>query len=191
VRNGSVLDLNIGKGEINALVKGSSIYKIAITIAPIHNNKWDEIVEQCSGKIDSLIELLQGKFSKSVMDIITHKENGLFPAPKEINFNCSCLDAASMCKHIAAVLYGIGARLDDNPEHLFLLRHTDHNDLIKVAEMAEKLTQNVSKSSKKTIADSDLSALFGIDINETVVETKKTTNKIIVDKKIKSKARKK
>jgi uncharacterized Zn finger protein len=27
-----------------------------------------------------------------------------------------------MCKHVAAVLYGIGARIDERPELLFLLR---------------------------------------------------------------------
>lgn len=186
VRNGSVLDLNIAQGEINALVSGSSLYEININITPIHDNKWRGIIKECAGKIDSLIELLQGKFSKGVMEIITHKKNGLFPSPNEIKFTCSCPDYADMCKHVAAALYGIGTRLDEKPEQLFILRHVDHGDLINVAETAGKFTAP-SKTSKKTLANSDLSSLFGIEIQESTTDVKKT----IVSSKVKKKIPKK
>lgn len=177
VRNGSVLDLNIEKGVINALVSGSSVYKIKISITPIHEKKWCGLIKECAGKIDSLIELLQGKFSKSVMEIITHQQKGLFPNPDEINFTCSCPDYADMCKHVAAALYGIGARLDEKPEQLFVLRHVDHGDLINVAETAGKLTAPKTKAGKKTLATTDLSSLFGIEIQDSAIEVKKTIPK--------------
>lgn len=183
VRNGSVLDLSIAKGKISALVSGASLYKINIDIIPIHQRKWYSLMQECAGKIDSLIELLQGKFSKSVMEIITHKSNGLFPAPREITFTCSCPDAAEMCKHIAATLYGVGARLDNNPEQLFVLRHADHNDLIGVAETAGKLTASKERNSKKVLNTEDLSSLFGIELQETEVKPKVKKSKKVQTKK--------
>lgn len=169
VRNGSVMDLKISQGKISALVNGSSLYTINITINPIQNTKWKTLVKQCSGKIDSLIELLQGRFSKGVMEIITHKKEGLFPHPKEIKLDCSCPDYADMCKHVAAALYGVGARLDTNPEQLFILRHVDHYALINAAE-----SENEFVSSKKSTAfsDKDLSSLFGIEMDENPIAAK-------------------
>jgi uncharacterized Zn finger protein len=169
VRNGSVIDLNIVAGEINAMVNGSSIYKIKITIAPIAAAKWKSIVKECAGKIDSLIELLQGKFSKSIMEIIARPEKGLFPRLGEIKLSCSCPDDADMCKHVAAALYGVGARLDLKPEELFLLRNADYAELIS---HAGKITL-VKKKATNAFANSDLSALFGIDIDDVDQENSK------------------
>lgn len=172
VRNGSVIDLNILAGEVTALVSGSSIYKVNIKISGITSTKWGAIINQCAGKIESLIELLQGKFSKGVMEIITQTETGLFPNPKEIKLGCSCPDYADMCKHVAAVLYGVGARLDEQPEALFLLRQTNHMDLIESAEGAHLSKKLQDKNSKKL--EGDLSVLFGIDLSDSPNPTELT-----------------
>jgi uncharacterized Zn finger protein len=164
VRNGFVFDLSIEKGLVKALVQGSSLYTVTVEIKPCSTDKWKKLIAECSGKIDSLVELLQGKFSKSVMEYITNKEGGLFPQSKEINFDCSCPDYATMCKHVSAVLYGIGARLDTSPEDLFLLRHVDHLELIKSSSSMGM----VAKTRKGAIQESDLSALFDIEIEEKV-----------------------
>jgi uncharacterized Zn finger protein len=166
VRNGSVIDLKVTTGEIIAKVCGSSTYTVKITINKVIKSKWNTIVKECAGKIDSVIELLQGKFSKAVMQIITDPQKGLFPHPKEIKLNCSCPDWADMCKHVAAVLYGIGARLDDKPEELFLLRQADHVELISKA-IATTLTQSTLDQSDHILDNNDLSSLFGIDVSET------------------------
>jgi uncharacterized Zn finger protein len=160
-RNGSIIDLQITKGVVSAQVMGSSLYNITITIIAMAQDRWQSLVDACSGKIDSLIELLQGKFSKAVMEIITEKEQGLFPKPKEISMKCSCPDSAGMCKHIAAVLYGVGAMLDVKPEWLFTLRHVDHMDLIATAAAGGALLDGQGSSA---LDDSDLSALFGIEM---------------------------
>jgi len=165
VRNGFVIDLNMKGGEITALVSGSSIYKVKIVIDSVGATQWNNLVTECAGKIDSLIELLQGKFSKAIMQIITNPEKGLFPHPKEIKLSCSCPDWADMCKHVAAVLYGVGAHLDDKPEELFLLRQVDHLELIAKAATTT-LTQTSFDQSDPILADSDLSSLFGIDIGD-------------------------
>jgi len=169
VRNGSVIDLQISSGEIKALVSGSAIYKINISISSVKPEQWKKIVTECAGKIDSLIELLQGRFSKGVMEIITHPDKGLFPQPKEIKLDCSCPDWADMCKHVAAVLYGVGARLDNHPEDLFLLRQADHSELITQAGKASSFVPSTDTTTP-TLADSDLSALFGIDMDETTTK---------------------
>lgn len=166
VRNGSVLDLQVGPGRIDALVTGSSLYEIRISIAPLPPRRWAAIRSECAGEIGSLVELLRGQLSESVMVVVTRKETGLFPAPREIRMDCSCPDWAGLCKHLAAVLYGVGARLDRAPEMLFLLRGVDHEELITEAATAP-LAAGAPASKKALGLDAKgLSALFGIEIDE-------------------------
>lgn len=162
VRNGSVVDLKLLSGEVKALVSGSEIYKVSIKMDPLPKDKWQILVQECAGKIDSLVELLQGKFSKGVMEIVAHKDKGLFPHLEDLKLDCSCYDYADMCKHVAAVLYGVGAHLDEYPQDLFLLREVDHIDLIAQATSSD-LSQTNAAQDGKTL-DGDLSSLFGIDI---------------------------
>jgi uncharacterized Zn finger protein len=165
VRNGSVVDLQIEKGKITARVSGSSLYKIQINITPLSPDRWKRLQSACGGKIDSLIELLQGKLSSGVMGIVTHPDNGLFPKPAEISFDCSCPDVADMCKHLAATLYGVGSRLDSEPELLFFMRGVDPADLITTVSASQAIRQTDAAPGKSAIAESDLSAVFGIDID--------------------------
>src|SRR5579864_2397951 len=130
VRNGSVVDLQITPGAIQAYVSGSELYEVALQVAPVAKTKWKSICNDCAGAIDSLVELLQGRLSKGVMERICRQNHGLFPSPTEIKLSCSCPDWADMCKHVAAVLYGIGARFDHQPELLFQLRGVDEKELI-------------------------------------------------------------
>lgn len=163
VRNGSVVDLQVGPGSVTALVSGSTMYDVKVTVGPVSRARWSAICKDCSGAIDSLVELLQGRFSKGVMTRLCEEKTGLFPSPSDILFTCSCPDWASMCKHVAAVLYGIGARLDHQPELLFTLRKVDQQDLIA------KAGSGLSKKRKgpvgtKVLASEDLSEMFGIEM---------------------------
>ena len=166
VRNGSVVDLKIEKGRIKALVSGSELYEIEIDIAALPKPKWEALKAQCAGQIGTLVELLQGKLSKAVMETVTDREKGLFPKPKEIEMRCSCPDYAGMCKHIAATMYGVGNRLDSSPELLFTLRCVDHMELIEQAIPAAPLE---GKSGAPAIASDDLGAIFGIEIGDAPV----------------------
>ncbi len=165
VRNGSVLDLSIAQGKVQAQVMGSDLYQVSIDITALEKPRWEAILKQCAGQIGSLIELLQGKLSDAVMRVVTGKADGLFPAPREIRFRCSCPDAASMCKHIAASLYGVGARLDYDPALLFQLRNLDPQALITAAARAPIKASEPAATHAKLGAQ-DLSALFGIDLGE-------------------------
>jgi uncharacterized Zn finger protein len=162
VRSGAVVDLQIGPGKIEAMVSGSLLYDVLLTVKPLNAAHWKAICTDCAGGIDSLVELLQGKLSKEVMDRICRQKEGLFPSPAELKLSCSCPDSARMCKHVAAVLYGIGARFDRDPELLFRLRGVDAKDLI--AQAGANVTIAPVKSSRRLLADSDLSALFGLEI---------------------------
>jgi uncharacterized Zn finger protein len=163
VRNGSVVDLKIEKGRIKALVSGSELYKIEIDISSLPKKNWQALKDQCAGKIGTLVELLQGKLSKAVMELVTHREQGLFPKPKEIEMSCSCPDYAGMCKHLAAVMYGVGNRLDSAPELLFGLRGVDHLELIEQAIPSAPIGTG---SETPTLAANDLGAIFDIEIDE-------------------------
>ncbi|MDO9229159.1 MAG: hypothetical protein Q7U03_06295 [Syntrophales bacterium] len=164
VRNGSVVDLKIGTARVNALVSGSHLYSVEIEIRPLKAEVWRGVKGACTGRIGSLLELLQGKLSREVMEIVTKPRTGLFPEPAEISFRCSCPDWASMCKHVAAVLYGVGARLDREPELLFRLRGVDHRELIAAPGAADLAASHGMRD--KMIAEEDLAGIFGIEIDE-------------------------
>lgn len=162
VRNGSVVDLRIAPGAVTALVSGSDLYEVEMKVAAVPVMRWRTICKDCAGAIDSVVELLQGKLSQSVMARMCQPKIGLFPSPKEITFACSCPDWASMCKHVAAVLYGIGARLDDHPELLFLLRKVNHRDL--VAKAGSDLSRAKNARAGKVLDAGNLSEIFGIEM---------------------------
>jgi uncharacterized Zn finger protein len=160
VRNGSVIHLDIDTAKVEALVQGSSLYKVAVKVKELDRKKWSAIRGHCSGQIGSLIELLQGRLSSGVMQAMINQERGLFPKPKEMTFSCSCPDWANMCKHVAAVLYGVGHRLDQEPALLFKLRNVDH------LELMDKVRVKPGAASGKAhiIKGRDLSKIFGVDI---------------------------
>jgi len=164
VRNGSVVDLQITAGEVAAWVSGSELYQVAVKVKPVPKPRWTSICADCAGAIDSLVELLQGRFSKGVMERICQQKTGLFPAPAEIEFSCSCPDWATMCKHVAAVLYGVGARLDEKPELLFKLRKVDEKDLIAEAGAGLPLAKK-GPAAAKVLAHDGLSELFGLEMD--------------------------
>ena len=166
VRNGSVIDLQIEPGKIKAQIMGSRLYHGSVNVAPLKPARWKAIKAECAGQIDSLVGLLQGRLSDAVMRVITDREKGLFPQPPEIKLACSCPDWADLCKHLAAVLYGVGARLDTQPELLFLLRGVDHLELIDAAAESPALTQ---AGTDDGAMDADqLSDVFGIEIDPAI-----------------------
>jgi uncharacterized Zn finger protein len=166
VRNGSVVDLQIARGEVAAIVAGSDLYKIKIAISPVKTSRWRAICRDCAGTIDSLVEVLQGRLAKGVMDRVCREGDGLFPSPGEIKLSCSCPDWADMCKHVAAALYGVGARLDEKPQLLFVLRGVDENDLIAGAG-TDLLLSKATPHAAKVLDHSDVAALFGLEMGET------------------------
>jgi uncharacterized Zn finger protein len=176
VRNGSVIDLKITDGKVQAQVVGSSLYKVAVSVIAVPGKRWHSISADCAGSIDSLVELLQGRLSRAVMERICRPNTGLFPAPQEIQFSCSCPDWASMCKHVAAVLYGVGARLDEQPELIFTLRHVDAKDLVMRAG-AGPATSKRSAPAGKVLEDADLADVFGIEMADVAPAMKPATRR--------------
>ncbi|MHA6482860.1 SWIM zinc finger family protein [Paenibacillus sp. strain BS8-2] len=175
VRHGSVLDLQIGSGKVEALVQGSSSkpYKVEITVTLLSDTVWQQIVKACSGRISSLQELAGGKFPSGLSELFTTKGAGLFPSPKEIRFSCSCPDYAVMCKHVAAVLYGIGARFDHDSALFFQLRNVKMEELISasLAAQSQAMLGKGGRRGRQVMDDGDLGQTFGIELDMGDVET--------------------
>jgi uncharacterized Zn finger protein len=171
VRNGSVVDLVISQGSIEAIVAGSEPYTVKISISELSKATWKKIKQDCSASIDSLIDLLAGRLSDSVMRRLTEKKCGCFPDPSEIKLKCSCPDYSYCCKHIAAVMYGIGSRLDSKPELLFLLRGVDHLELVDQAVSKENLDRELALGAAGELSGQDLGEIFGIDLDSSSATT--------------------
>lgn len=171
LRAGRVMDLDIMEGEVFAYVAGTGLYEVSIFIEPLVEDRWQALTEEVAGQITNLVDLLGGCMGAGVLRAITDRDSGLFPEPKEIRFDCSCPDYADMCKHVAAVLYAVGVKLDDAPELFFQLRKVDHRQLIGAAgERAGELVQEVDQSDDsgdvEGLAAENLAELFGIELAE-------------------------
>lgn len=171
-RNGSVVHLTIAKGRIEALVSGSQLYKVHIDIDALSKPNWHALKRESAGEMGTLVELLQGRLSTAMMELVSGREYGLFPKPKEIKMRCSCPDGAYMCKHLAAVLYGVGNRLDSSPELLFVLRGVNHQELIEQAIPSAPLRKS---GTTPTIAIDDLGAIFDIEIGDAPITNAEAT----------------
>lgn len=164
IRHAAVIDLKIQPQQVTALVNGSELYHLSIQISALPPKQWAALKARCQGKIGSLIELLQGKLSDEIMAIVMDPEHGLFPKPSEIRFNCDCPDWANLCKHVAAALYGVGARLDSAPELLFKLRGVDQQELIAIESAVSEMTSGQSSRRRRNFQADTLSDVFGIEL---------------------------
>ena len=162
LRQGNVYNMEIEPGKLSAVVAGSELYDTTIVIQPLPKGQWQQIVESSAGQVGSMLDLLAGKLGDGLMKVLTDPDDGLFPKPKEIRFNCSCPDHADMCKHVSAVLYGVGVLLDTKPELLFTLRGVDQAELLSNASSAAITDLS---SGDGDLVGADLSAIFGIDLS--------------------------
>src|SRR6266403_1661067 len=159
LRSEAVVDLRIGAGQIDALVAGSSLYEVSVRIGKLAGRRWGAVIKHCAGRIDSVVGLLQGRLSEAVLEALVDRRSGLFPAPKEIDFTCSCPDSASLCKHIAAVLYAVGARLDKKPELFFTLRS------VALEELVARSALRRAPRAKEALDTGSLEGIFGIELD--------------------------
>ena len=180
VRHSAVVDLKVKSGVVEALVSGSSLYKVKVEVSPLARDTWHIIREKCSLEISSLIELIQGKLSSGVMEVVSKKGEGLFPHPDEIKMNCSCPDYAVMCKHVAATLYGVGSRLDDDPESLFLLRGVDPRELVGQVDVFSSAGED---------EEMDIEDIFQIEVDERGLDASSSRAKVATARPRKKKSR--
>lgn len=194
-RNSSIIDLSETENGFSAQVLGTDPYQVEIKIDPLPAASWKALKKTCTGKVDSLINLLSGSLDDSIMSHMANPKNGLFPKPEEIHISCNCPDWATLCKHAAAVLYGIGHRLDSEPELLFKLRQVDHTELASTATETIEAIAGEAQTSGSDLDDSAISDIFGIDIDlddlpekatpptKARPQKKKTTRKKVAAKK--------
>lgn len=161
LRTGAVADLAIAEGRVEAWVAGSALYRVTVTFRPLLAARWQALRKESGGRVDSLVALLSGELPDAVMAAVTRAGTGLFPEPREIAFDCSCPDHAHMCKHVAAVLYGVGVRLDTEPALLFRLRAVDAKELV-ASDTVDLLT--LRPPSGRVLPASRLASIFGIKV---------------------------
>ncbi len=195
-RNGSIVDLRINAGKITALVAGSSPYDVKISIKKLDAKRWNQLRKQCAESIHSLIDLMRGKLPDDVLHRLTDPKTGMFPSPREISLSCDCPDGASLCKHLAAVLYGVGHRLDSEPDLFFRLRGVHQQDLISEALSNQSIDTALGLDQQTAIDGGDLESIFGIDLvvkdaEQASQSTKKQTKKKRSAKSKKNTAKKK
>ena len=164
VKNGFVIDLKIYEGLVTGKVMGTRLYTVNIKIDLLSAARKASIIEMIGRRIESVSDLVDGKFPKDFGELFLTQSKGIFPAPYEIHMDCTCPDWADMCKHVAAVLYGVGARLDQDPLLFFKLRGVDVNAFIKASidEKMGSLLKNAGKTTKRVIKSADISEIFGI-----------------------------
>ncbi|MBQ7456442.1 MAG: hypothetical protein IJS54_02350 [Desulfovibrio sp.] len=160
IRNGLICDLHIERGALHGIVSGSTLYHVDIAIEMMKASGWEALCNRVQGQIGSLMDLLQGKFSKNLMTEVCNPDYGLFPKPSEMELSCSCPDWAKMCKHVTACLYAVGRLLDTKPECLFTLRGVDASDLFAAADL------DVPDATDTAFDGTDMGELFGIDLEE-------------------------
>jgi len=188
-RNGSVIDLQVKSGIVEAKVSGSSLYKTSVSVKALDAARWKALVAAHASHVASVVDLLQGKLPKSLLGALADRSSGLFPSPRELTFSCSCPDWADMCKHVAAVLYGVGHRLDSQPELFFYLRGVEVSDLA-----ARGATLAVDVSVPDALGGADLGAMFGIELEAAPVAKRpanRATTKAVKAKRATKKAVKK
>src|SRR6266481_4338910 len=159
LRSGAVVDLRIGAGQVDALVAGTSLYEASVRIDNRARKRSGAVIKRCGGHIESVVGLLQGRLPETVLEALVDRRAGLFPAPKEIDFTCSCPDFALLCKHIAAVLYGVGARLDEKPELFFTLRS------VALEELVSRSALRGAPPAKEALDTGSLEGIFGIELD--------------------------
>ena len=174
LRQGNVYNLAIEPGVVTAEVAGSALYEVRVTIQPLAAKAWKALKKDCAGQVASLLDLLAGKLGDGMLRAVADPERGLFPKPKEIHLSCSCPDHADMCKHVAAVLYGVGVQLDTAPDLFFVLRSVDPSELLATTAY-DTLTH--AQSTDTALVGEDLSALFGIDLAAAEPKPKKSLTK--------------
>ncbi len=173
VRYGAVLNLDIEEGKITGMVQGSrsNPYTVLISVKKLSDSKWSKLCRETLSSVESLSGMLAGKFPSDLKELFFAKKDGIYPDPGEISFECSCPDSASMCKHIAAVLYGVGSRLDDKPELLFTLRNVSMEELVDrtLTDSTSTLMEKADEAAGDGVIDNaDLGDVFGIEMDDSV-----------------------
>lgn len=132
-RNGQVLSIEIGKGEVKAKVQGSQSkpYDIKIHIKALSATDWRKLAKALSHQAIFLAKLLAGQMPEDIEKAFKGSGLSLFPERlKDLNTSCSCPDWSNPCKHIAATYYLLGEEFDRDPFLIFKLRGMSREELV-------------------------------------------------------------
>lgn len=140
LRHGCVLDLQLEAGLIRARVMEERLHDVEIALDPLDGERLEELRTICSGKIDSLVPLLEGTLDDALLATLCNAETGLLPEPGAWHMSCTCPDWSEPCPHAAAAIYAAGILIDAEPSLLFRLRQVSPEDLLQ--SPAEKAAES-------------------------------------------------
>ena len=164
VRSNTVVDLKIFANQVKAKVQGTDLYEVTVDFAKPKPADIEKIKKLTGNRIANVEMLLKGNFPDELKELFTQNKPGLFPTPEEIKFDCDCLDWADMCKHVAAVMYGIGIRIDADPLQFFKLRGIDIDEFLTqvVDDKVANMLKNIDVKSDRIMKDANVATIFGI-----------------------------
>lgn len=160
LRSGNVYGLTVEPGLIHAYVASDDLYEVRISVTPMNDELWEKITKSAGSQAFSLLDLWEGRLSDTLLEVLTCREDGLFPQPGDVRICCQCMDWADVCDHGAAVLYGTGILFENTPELLFRLRGIDPAQLRKNTPLPTPDDHN------NILQEKDLSDVFGIEIHD-------------------------
>lgn len=131
LRHGCVLDLRLDQGCIRARVMEERLHEVTVNIDPLDGERLEELRAMCSGRIASLVPLLEGALDDALLATLCDPETGLLPDPGAWHMSCTCPDWSEPCPHAAAAIYAAGILIDAEPTLLFRLRQLEPRDLLR------------------------------------------------------------
>ncbi len=155
LRHGCLLDVQLAPGRIRARVSALRLEEVELQLAPLDEERLEQLVQLCQGRIDSLVSLMEGRVDEAVLAPLCDPQGGLLPEPADWKMSCSCADWAEPCPHAAAAIYAAGVLIDADPSLLFTLRSLDPAVLLRPVPQAE---------AAEFSAD-ELGRLFGIELD--------------------------
>ncbi len=155
LRHQCVLDVQLSPGLVRARVSTQRLEEVELRLAPLDEERQEELLRHCQGRIDSLVSLMEGKVDAAVLECLCDPQQGLLPEPADWKMSCSCADWAEPCPHAAAAIYAAGVLIDADPSLLFTLRAFDPAALLAPVEQA----------APADFAAEDLGKLFGIELD--------------------------
>jgi hypothetical protein len=146
-RQGQVMTLQVDAGLIAAQVQGTrpTPYLVSVRLSEVTGAQWATIEDELASRAGLVAALLAGEVPEELLDVFTAAGIALLPERwGDLRASCTCPDAASPCKHLAAVLYVFADRLERDPWLLLQWRGRNRSEIIDLLRTSEPVVDSVA-----------------------------------------------